>query len=44
MPTEMHNPARPGHALQEYMEGMNITHVAKQITNPINDDGVRQAG
>jgi len=37
----MHNQAHPGQVLQEYMEGMNITHVAKQRTNPIKSDGVR---
>ena len=31
MPTEMHNPAHPGRVLQEYLEGMNITHVAKHL-------------
>ncbi len=31
MPTEMHNPAHPGQVLQEYLEGMNITHVAKHL-------------
>jgi addiction module HigA family antidote len=31
MPTEMHNPAHPGQVLQEYLEGMNITHVARHL-------------
>ncbi len=31
MPTEMRNPAHPGKVLQEYLEGMNITHVAKHL-------------
>jgi addiction module HigA family antidote len=31
MPTEMHNPAHPGKVLQEYLEGKNITHVARHL-------------
>jgi addiction module HigA family antidote len=31
MPTEMYSPAHPGKVLQEYLEGMNITHVAKHL-------------
>ena len=31
MPTEMYNPAHPGRVLRAYLEGMNITHVAKHI-------------
>ena len=31
MPTDMHNPAHPGQVLQEYLEGMNITRVAKHL-------------
>lgn len=31
MPTEMYNPAHPGQVLREYLEGMNITHVAKHL-------------
>lgn len=31
MPTEMCNPAHPGQVLQEYLEGMNITHVGKLL-------------
>jgi plasmid maintenance system antidote protein VapI len=27
----MHNPAQPGRVLQEYLEGMNITHVARHL-------------
>ena len=34
MPTEMHNPAHPGQVLQEYLEGMNITHVARHLHVP----------
>ncbi|HXR40591.1 MAG TPA: HigA family addiction module antitoxin [Terracidiphilus sp.] len=31
MPTGMYNSAHPGRVLQEYLEGMNITHVAKHL-------------
>lgn len=31
MPTEMYNPPHPGRVLRSYLEGMNITRVAKQI-------------
>ena len=31
MPTEMYAPAHPGEVLQEYLEGMNITHVARHL-------------
>jgi len=31
MATEMYNPAHPGRVLRAYLEGMNITHVAKHI-------------
>lgn len=31
MPTEMHNPPHPGHVLRSYMEGMNLTHLARHI-------------
>jgi len=31
MPTEMYNPAHPGRVLQDYLEGMNITHVARHV-------------
>jgi addiction module HigA family antidote len=31
MPTEMYNPAHPGRVLRAYLEGMNVTHVAKHI-------------
>ena len=31
MPTQMHNPAHPGLVLQEYLEGQNITHVARHL-------------
>jgi addiction module HigA family antidote len=27
----MYNPAHPGQVLQEYLEGQNITHVAKHL-------------
>jgi addiction module HigA family antidote len=27
----MYNPAHPGHVLQEYLEGMNITQVARHL-------------
>jgi antitoxin HigA-1 len=31
MPTEMYNPAHPGRVVQDYLEGMNITHVTKHL-------------
>jgi len=31
MPTDMYDPAHPGEVLQDYLEGRNITHVAKHI-------------
>jgi antitoxin HigA-1 len=31
MHTEMCNPAHPGRVLRAYLEGMNVTHVAKHI-------------
>jgi addiction module HigA family antidote len=31
MLTEMYNPAHPGRVLRAYLEGMNITHVARHI-------------
>ena len=31
MASNMFNPAHPGEVLQEYLEGMNITHVAKHL-------------
>lgn len=34
MSTERFNPAHPGRVLQEYLEGMNITHVAKHLHVP----------
>lgn len=31
MATEMFDPAHPGEVLQDYLEGRNVTHVAKHI-------------
>ncbi|MFZ1941843.1 MAG: HigA family addiction module antitoxin [Terracidiphilus sp.] len=31
MPSEMYNPAHPGLVLRDYLEGHNVTHVAKHI-------------
>ncbi len=31
MPSEMYNPAHPGTVLRDYLQGHNITHVAKHI-------------
>lgn len=31
MPSEMYKPAHPGLVLRDYLEGHNITHVAKHI-------------
>jgi len=31
MPTDMYDPAHPGEVLKDYLEGKNITHVAKHI-------------
>jgi antitoxin HigA-1 len=31
MPSGMYNPAHPGLVLRDYLEGHNITHVAKHI-------------
>jgi len=31
MPSEMYNPAHPGQVLRDYLEGHNITHVARHI-------------
>jgi antitoxin HigA-1 len=31
MPSEKYNPAHPGAILRDYLEGHNITHVAKHI-------------
>lgn len=31
MATEMFDPAHPGEVLREYLNGMNVTHVAKHI-------------